>query len=298
MTVSPFLSKKKNAPVRKIPLQDIMDRFLSAKRTERRSPKTLKTYREEFMRFQRWLDSTGLKEINSSTIQAYITHLTYEKVKWDDHPTNPNGPVGLSPRTVNNTIRNLKSLFNWATTEKYYTESPVQNLKYQTQDDEHFEVFSDEQVLKLLNEPHRKTFTGYRDYVMMLVLLDTGMRIGELTSLKISDIDFQLNQIVIPGPVTKTKQTRVAPISKITSHELRELIAYCNLEEGEYVWITQFRQRYMADTFSKMLKNYGRKAGITNVRISPHTFRHYFATKFLLNGGDPVALQRTVQCFH
>jgi integrase/recombinase XerD len=213
-------------------------------------------------------------------------------VKWDDHPTNPNGTVGLSPRTINNTIRNLKSLFNWATAEKYYSESPMANIKYQTQDEEHFEVFSDDQVLKLLQEPHRKSFTGFRDYVMMLVLIDTGMSIGELTSLKVSDIDFQLNQIVIPGSVTKTKQTRVAPISHITSHELRELIAYCNLEEDDYVWITQFRERYMADTFGKMLKKYAKKAGITNVRVSPHTFRHYFATKFLLNGGDPVALQR------
>jgi site-specific recombinase XerD len=78
MNVSPFLSKKKTIPVRKIPLQDIIDRFLSAKRTERRSPKTLKTYREEFLRFQRWLKARGLVEVDSDTIQEFITHLTYD----------------------------------------------------------------------------------------------------------------------------------------------------------------------------------------------------------------------------
>ncbi len=291
MSVSPF-KPRSNQPERKFDLETAIDRFLAAKRVERRSPRTIKTYSEEFNRFKRWFDSSEHEAITSAVMKNYIEHLTYVKVKWDDHPTNPHGGVGLSSRTVNNTIRNLKVLLNWCVREGYMYISPMNNVSYQPEDNKHFQVFSDDQIIKLLQQPNRRTFIGMRDYCMMLSLVDTGMRIGELTSLKVADCDFQLNQIVLPGLITKNRHTRIVPISPLTSKELRELISYCNLEDDDFLWISQFGERYMADTFNKMLKKYGMKAGVKNVRVSPHTFRHYFATKFLLNGGDPIALQR------
>ncbi|EJY56375.1 integrase family protein [Alicyclobacillus hesperidum URH17-3-68] len=254
MTVPPFRPRPGRTE-RKFDLDIAIDRFLSAKRIERRSPRTIKSYSDEFSRFKRRLDRTGIQSITPDTMARYIEHLTYEKVKWDDHPTNPSGDPGLSARTVNNTIRNLKNLFNWCVKEGYFSTSPMDNISYQPEDNEHFHVFSDEQVMRLLQQPNRRTFIGMRDYCMMLCLIDTGMRIGELTSLKVSDIDFELNQIVLPGTITKNGHTRIAPISPVTSKALRELIAYCNLEPGDFLWVSQFGERYMADTFAKMLKS-------------------------------------------
>lgn len=291
MTVSPFRPKTKST-IRQFDIDVAIDRFLSVKRVERRSAKTIQAYTEEFSRLRRWLETEGLPAITGDLMIRYIHYLTYDKVKWDDHPTNPHGGVGLSARTVNNTIRNLKVLFNWCVREGYLTKSPMNNVRYQLEDSENFQVFSDEQVMRLLQQPNRRTFIGIRDRCMMLCLTDTGIRIGELTSLKVSDCDFELNQIILPAAITKNGHTRIAPISPTTSKELRELISYCNLEEDDFLWITQFGERYMGDTFAKMLKKYAKQAGIRHVRVSPHTFRHYFATKFLLNGGDPISLQR------
>lgn len=286
------LRPKTRASMRQFDLERAIERFLAGKKVERRSPKTLQAYHSELERFRRWLAAHGHHQPTEDTVSEYIHYLTYDKQKWDDHPTTPKAGVGLSPRTVNNTIRCLRIFFNWCVREGELTHSPMTHIRYQPEDDGRFEVFTDEQVQRLLQQPNRRTFVGWRDYCMMLTLVDTGMRIGELTSLRVSDVDFQLRQIEIPGAVTKTHRTRIVPISPVTTRELQSFVAYCRLEEDDFLWMSQFGERYMADNFGKMLKKYAKQAGIRNVRVSPHTFRHYFATRFLKNGGDPIALQR------
>jgi integrase/recombinase XerD len=165
-------------------------------------------------------------------------------------------------------------------------------MKYQTQEDKQFEIFTEDQIKALLKAPNKKTFSGYRDYVMMLVLIDTGLRIGELTALKVSDIDFRLQQITVRWEIAKTNRTRIVPISEQVAKELHNLIEYCGLESDDYVWLTQYGERYLGDQFAKMLKKYAARAGVTGVRVSPRTFRHTFATMYLLNGGDPFSLQK------
>jgi integrase/recombinase XerD len=84
----------------------------------------------------------------------------------------------------------------------------------------------------------------------------------------------------------------VVPISQKTTKEIAELADFINGDDNDYVFLTQFGERYLADTFAKMLKKYGKKAGIQNVRVSPHTFRNYMAVKFLKSKGDPFTLMR------
>ncbi|WP_425388168.1 tyrosine-type recombinase/integrase [Alicyclobacillus ferrooxydans] len=129
----------------------------------------------------------------------------------------------------------------------------MNNISYQPDDTEHSNVFSDEQVTKLLQQPNRKTFIGMRDQCATLYLADTGLRIGELMSVRVSDVDFSLNQIVLPGAITNNCRTRIAQISPLTSRELRELILYCNLERDDFLWVSQFGERYTGEIFAKML---------------------------------------------
>ncbi|WJH34275.1 tyrosine-type recombinase/integrase [Paenibacillus sp. CC-CFT747] len=286
-----FLSKN-NRPIR-FDVDKAISDFLYAKRIEKRSSKTLDAYEQVLSQFRKWFEANKQDELTSEFMRSYIHYLSFEKTRWDDHPTSPNGVVGLSARTVNNNIRNLKIFFNHLVRERIISYSPMDPIKYQTENKDTFEVFSDDDVIKLLSAPNRRIYTGLRDFCMMLVLCDTGIRIKELTSLKISHIDFRLLQIIIRAENAKTNTTRVIPISKKTGKELERLIEYMNVTEDDYLWLTQFGERYFADTFAKMLKKYGKRAGITSgARISPHTFRHYFAIKFLRSGGDAIALAR------
>ncbi|WP_232696196.1 tyrosine-type recombinase/integrase [Brevibacillus daliensis] len=279
-------------PAREIDLDKQIRDYLAIKKSERRSPRTIEAYAQCLSQFVKWATEREFNVFTPDIMREYISYLTYEKEKWDDHPTNPTGQKGLSTRTVNNNIRNLRVFFNHLVSERIMPSSPMDNISYQTQDKETFEIFSDDDVLKLLGAPNKRVYTGLRDYVMILVLCDTGCRVGELTNLKISDIDLKLRQISIRAEISKTRTARTLPISIITAKEIEQLINFMNVDSNDYLWLTQFGARYFADTFSKMLKKYAKKAGITGVRVSPHTFRHYFAIKFLRQHGEPIALMR------
>lgn len=266
--------------------------FLYSKRIEKRAGKTLEAYEQTLVQFRKWFDNQPEKTIDTDVIRKYIHYLTFEKIRWDDHPTSPNAGVGLSARTVNNTIRNLNVFFNYLLKERIISYTPMEPINYQPEEKETFEVFVDEEVLRLLDAPNKRVYTGFRDYCMMLVLCDTGLRIGELTHLKISDVDLRMRHITVRAEIAKTNAARILPVSKRTAKELEKLISFMNVSDDDYLWLTQFGERYYADSFGKMLRKYGKKAGVTTARVSPHTFRHFFAVKFLRSGGDPIALAR------
>lgn len=285
-----FISKK-DKPV-KLDLTTQIDRFLNVKRTERRSPRTVAAYAQTLDHFRKWYEDSGRTEITTELLREYIEYLSFKKERWDDHPTSPKGDIGLSARTVNNVIRNMRIFFNYLVRERIISYSPMDAVNYQTENKDTFDVFSDDDVKKLLAVPNLRVYTGRRDYCMMLVLCDCGLRIKELTNLRVSDVDFKLRQIVVRAEIAKTRTTRVVPVSRKTLKELEKLISYMDVDDDDPLWLTSFGERYYGDTFSKMLKNYAKRAGVTGPRVSPHTFRHYFAVKFLREGGDPIALAR------
>lgn len=276
----------------KISLEKQIPQFLESKRVTRRSPRTIASYAQVLEQFQRWFERSGHTEITTEVLRAYIEYLTFEKVRWDDHPTSPDGAKGLSARSVNNVIRNMRIFFNYLVSERIITYSPMDAVEYQTEEKDTFEVFTDEDVIKLLAAPNLRVYTGRRDYCMMLVLCDCGLRVKELTNLRVSDVDFSLRQIVVRAEFAKTKTLRVVPISQKTAKELQKLVSYMDVEDDDPLWLTQFGERYYGDTFAKMLKLYAKRVGVEGPRVSPHTFRHYFAVKFLREGGDPISLAR------
>jgi len=267
-------------------------RFLDAKRIAKRSPKTISAYLQVLTQFKKWYEEKENPPITSDVIREYIGFLSFEKTRWDDHPTSPNSGVGLSARTVNNVIRNMKIFFNYLVNVRIILHNPMDSIEYQTEDKESFEAFTDEDVLRLLSAPNRRVYTGRRDYCMMLVLIDAGLRIKELTNLKKSDIDFKLRQITVRADTSKTRTLRIVPVSQKTIKELESLISYMDTGEDDYLWLTQFGERYYGDTFAKLLKLYAKRSGVSGPRVSPHTFRHYFAVKYLREGGDPMSLAR------
>lgn len=286
-----FINRQRKV-INRSKLDEYISKYLTAKKLEKRSDRTIKTYEQTLLAFKKWAEENNIEEINNDVMRDFIHYLTFDKEKWDDHPISPTKEKGLSPTSINNTIRYLKAFFNWLISERILSQNPMDGIKFQKEDSDTFEIFTDEDVIKLLEQPNRRVYTGFRDYVMMLVLLDTGVRIGELTSLRVRDVDFSLRQIVLPASITKGNRLRVVPISKKCADAIKQLIEYINVSADDYLFLTQFGERYYADTFAKMLKKYGKKAGIKSARCSPHTFRHYFAVKYLRSKGDPFSLMR------
>jgi integrase/recombinase XerD len=294
LKMSKFIFTDRRNKTGKFDLDAQIERFLHAKKLEKRSARTIRTYAQSLGQFRKWYFSIEDRPgINSTIVGEFIEYLTFEKIRWDDHPTNTSDIVGLSARSVNNLLRNLRVFFNYLVAERIIRNNPAEFVGYQKEAKDTFEVFADDDVVKLLSGPNRRTYTGLRDYCMMLVLCDTGVRVGELTALRTSDINFGLRQIVIRAEHAKTSETRIVPISQKTAKELERLISAMNVvEDDDFLWLSQFGERYFGDSFAKMLKLYAKRAGVSGVRVSPHTFRHYFAVKFLREGGDPFTLSR------
>lgn len=285
-----FMSKKDKSI--KINLNHMILEFLYVKRVERRSPRTISAYEGSLEQFAKWYELSGADGITRDLIRSYIEYLTYEKKRWDDHPTSPTKGAGLSPRTVNNNIRNLRIFFNHLLSERRISYSPMDGVNYQREAKDTFDIFTDDDVKLLLSAPNQKVYSGFRDYCMMLVLCDTGLRVKELTGIRVRDVEFADKQLYIDAGNVKTSATRIVPISEESAAALLKLRTSMNIEDDDYLFLTQFGERYFGDTFAKMLKLYAKRVGVTGPRVSPHTFRHYFAVKFLHQGGDPIALMR------
>ncbi len=127
-----------------------------------------------------------------------------------------------------------------------------------------------------------------RSRAILLLLLDTGMRVGELTSAKIHQVDQRNHRIQILG---KGAKERSLPFSPRTAQALwRYLSTRPESEPDEPLFVTYNKREIDATQLGKSLKLLGKRAGVENVH--PHRFRHTFAIQYLRNSGDPYTLQR------
>jgi integrase/recombinase XerD len=283
-------------------LLELFEAFAKAKKAERIAPRTLEEYRKHILYLNRWLEENGhstvVGEITRGTMYDFINWMSFDKLQYGDHPYRPksNEQQGLGPGTVNIRMRSIKSVLNWAEQEGYILKSPVRGIKPQKEDWDHIVAYTTEQIRTILDTPDRLTHTGHRDYTMMLILFDCGLRISELVSIEIDNIDFEARLITIPWEKAKTRKTRTVPISPETADAIRKLIAW-NREAGLYgnkLFYSNLRINrkpgIMSDkAFDERLKYYQEKCGIP---LRSHRFRHTFALHYIKNGGDPFSLQK------
>lgn len=285
-----------------VTLDETITEFLLAKQAERSSDRTIRDYKTHFRYFQKWLEMSHhnlrLVEITTKVIHEYISYMSNEKQHYDDHPTRSRrskpGSFGLSPMTVNVRIRTLRAFFNWCYRNGKIRVNVVQDVKLQKVDQDTIIAFTSAQVKQLLSIPDRSTFSGFRDYVMMMILLDTGLRVSELLSLREEDVNFTELLLTVPWEKAKTRKTRSVPISKKVAKLLAELIQE-NRDFGSdarKLFYSAYGNELSVNSFDERLTEYGKKARLEGVRVSAHTFRHTFAVHWIKAGGDPFSLQK------
>ncbi|CAM3912897.1 hypothetical protein GCM10009865_54380 [Aeromicrobium ponti] len=128
---------------------------------------------------------------------------------------------------------------------------------------------------------------------MLLLFLDTGIRANEALGLTSKDFDYEQKIIKIPATLAKNTIARILPLSKKTAKMIHTLIKENSIfEDTEYIFLFNYGGRIDPSWVRSRIKKYGEQAGIQNIRVSPHTFRHTFAKFYILNGGDAFTLQR------
>ncbi|MEN6388884.1 MAG: tyrosine-type recombinase/integrase [Syntrophomonas sp.] len=194
----------------------------------------------------------------------------------------------LSPTTINHRIRSIKQLFSFLNGEGIVCGSPTNGEKMKTP---HMIIrpFEEDELRLLFNQPDKSTFVGFRDYTIMLVLLDTGVRLIELENMKLDDVNLSSNKILVFG---KGAKEREVVFQSTTKQFLMRYIRLRNQLEHNYLWISEMGNRLNRKTLQDRLKLYGHKAQLTKVRVSPHTFRHTCAKMYITKGGDILSLQK------
>jgi len=264
--------------------------------TEGKSTKTITWYAANLKRFAQFLSDNHLPdsvdEIGKEEARRFISHLQTEVTRWENH-SSIHDDKRLSAHSVQGYARTLKAFWSWLTDEGYITNNSMTSLKLPKTPRKVISTFSQEQIQKVLSAIDRKSSHGFRNYTMILLLLDTGIRLSELIGLQMDDIDFLQSFILAKG---KGNKERVVPFGSQVRRTLRRYIMHFRPEPDSLrmneVFLTEDGLPLKPRAVQSMLLRLSKKAKMSGVRFNPHRFRHTFAKTYLMNGGDIFSLQK------
>jgi len=257
--------------------------FIDDKKLEGLAPRTISDHIKLFGFFKKYIVDVKKFQIeqvylNSDIFKNYLYYMCIDK--------------DYKPCTVNIRISSLKCYLNWLFTKKYIQENYGLILRKVKRPEDTIRPLSDTNVKKMLNAPNRNSYAGFRDFTIMVVILDCGIRIQELCNTIIPDVDLRNKTLLVRGEVSKTRRVRVLPLSKQSVVLLKQLIEIATENKCTYVFMsTNSTDKIDHEVIIRSFEKYGKKMGI-NVRCTPHVFRHTFATNAVKSGMDVFTLQR------
>ncbi|MCD9024388.1 tyrosine-type recombinase/integrase [Cohnella silvisoli] len=196
---------------------------------------------------------------------------------------------GVVDATVDKYLRGWRAYFNFMAAEGYVTTNPFDRVEKIKSERRIIETFSKTQLRSLLEAPKKNTFTGYRNYVLMLTFLDTMIRVSEAEGILIPNINWRERKIKVYG---KGRKERYVPFQKTLERHLKEYIEIRGYLDHDFLFVNIDNTPMKTRTMQESIQEYGIAAGIKGVRVSPHTFRHTGAKMFVMDEGDPLSLQK------
>ncbi|WP_346779376.1 tyrosine-type recombinase/integrase [Paenibacillus brevis] len=196
---------------------------------------------------------------------------------------------GLALRTINCNLHIYKSFAQLLYEEGRMTEPFAAEVRLFKLQPSVAHTFTNEHLYSLLTLPDRTTFTGLRNYVMMLTLLDTGIRLKELANLQVTDVLLDEGSLRVNHG--KGRKSRLVPIERIAADELKRYLLERGTLNHNFLWVTLDNKPFLPGGIRTMIARYCQSAKIKGIQCSCHTFRHTFAKKYLLNGGDVFTLK-------
>jgi site-specific recombinase XerD len=271
-------------------LGNLIEGFRLSCQTEGKSPKTTEWYSTFLHRFHRFLslrdNITAIENISRQQIRAFIHYLQTE-VK-TPHKHNP-----LSGATIQGYVRTLKAFFSWAVREGYIENNPMTGVPVPRALVKLVSTLNDEQLARLMVICQKTNPEGYRNMAILLLLLDTGIRVSELTGVEATDLDFTTGCIRIKRG--KGARERIVPIGALVQKSLWRYLNHFRppplIPGKNTLFLNHDGIPLTRSGVQQMLRRCARRAGI-ETRCSPHVFRHTFARRYLINGGDIFSLQR------
>ncbi|MEC1670602.1 MULTISPECIES: tyrosine-type recombinase/integrase [Bacillus subtilis group] len=279
-------------------LDGLFQTFITIKTAEGKAKGTLQQYRDNYKSFTTFLDEFDIPRsptvIDRDTIRHYINYMRNDWVqfKGNVYISDEEKKRGLSDSTINTRLKTLRVMYNTLENEGLIDNNIMDGVKNVKEIEEPIIILQPDELQRLLKAPDKKNFADFRDYVLMNVLLDGMMRIGEITHVEKRDFDFKSHILTIRSSIAKNRKTRYIPLLPTTCRLVQELIAENELDfKSDYVFLTNYGARLDRNHFRKRLVDFAAKANVKK-KVHPHLFRHTAATMFLENGGDSRMLQK------
>ncbi len=241
---------------------------------------TIKSYRSDLKKFEFYLSKTSVKKL-SFIGPEIVREFLYEQSK------------RVSVKTQGRIISTLKTFFNFLVLEKLINDSPIENIDYPKVDSKIPLVLSTDEIDKIISCAFSKKF-GLRNQTIIEIMYSCGLRVSEVTEMKISNIFFDESLIKILG---KGNKERFIPLSRTAKKLLYNYITYNrknfsqDKQSIDIVFLNNRGKKLTRVMVYNIINDAALEAKI-NKKISPHTLRHSFATHLIENGASIISIQK------
>lgn len=257
-------------------LEKAFEEFIQIKTVMNSSPDTIKYYNCIFRYFTEFFGENRLcVDVNERVIIDYLMYIKTHK---------PN----VTEKTVCTYIRGLRVILYFMMESGY-----VEKFKISLPKTEETikETYTDNEVKRLIEKPKINkgcSFAELRNWALVCYFLATGNRLSTVCNIKISDVDFQSEEILIRK--TKNKKQQIIPMSAELKNVLQEYMRYRKGEPDDFLFCNSYGEKLNKDSISTCISKYNHSRGVSKTSI--HLFRHTFAKNWILNGGDIFRLQK------
>ena len=247
--------------------------------TKNTSANTEVSYKRDLMKFVKFQNSRGISDFNSITeqdLKDYIEYLSDQNFK---------------AATISRSIASIKALFHFLKGQGEIDKDISVSLHAPKIEKKVPEIMTQEQIDALLSQPSGNTPKDIRDKAMLELLYATGIRVTELITLKVADLNMSNNTVMLHD----ARKTRTVPFGRPAREALNRYLDgtrenMIEDKESEVLFANCSGQTMSRQGFWKLIKYYARKAGI-EADITPHTLRHSFAAHLVENGADLKSVQ-------
>ena len=249
------------------------------------SPNTISAYRNDLYQLAGFIQERARKEIlapdwSGVDRSLLLSHILDLKDR------------GYTSTTVARKVAAAKSFFEFLVADGIISHNPTLNLGSPKVGKSLPKPISAEQVRQLLDQPDESTLEGIRDKAMLELLYASGMRVSELVSLNVGDVDLQASYVRCFG---KGSKERIIPLYPQAVDTLRRYLeesrpVLVRNRKDKALFLNRRGDRLTRQGFWQILKSYARAANLST-RVTPHTLRHSFATHMLNGGADLRSVQ-------
>src|SRR5579885_38564 len=273
-------------------LREVLKQYLLDCEVRGQTRETLLWYRRRLGFFVTAMEQSGVTELEQVQIghlRQFVQRLMTSKVN-ERHPTKPAQEKTLSLQTVRGYVRSIKTFFSWCVNEELLSANPSARLVQPKAPEYLIPTFSQKHIEIMLASCNQAEPLGFRDYVLLLVFLDTGMRLAALCGLRVGDVHDRYVRVF--GKGQKEREIGIHPeVGKLLWKYIHKYRKPADpAEEG--LFLGRYGEPLQLSGVENMFKRLKRKCGLEGVRVSPHTFRHTFAKMYLEQGGELFKLSR------